>query len=145
MKEEKLYQIHFNDMKEIFKSDRYFTFFDFVISHGQLLLRSQKSDALENNIDIIFSGTTYIQSFGRLNGLRINKIENRMGDIGYDTVKKYLKYDNNYLFEIESNDEKYFIAASIVTGFENRLEFSESSLNATGKERGKEIASSLSI
>src|ERR1700748_2462832 len=68
MKEEKLYQIHFNDMKEIFKSDRYFTFFDFVISHGQLLLRSQKKDGIGNNIDIIFFGTTYIQSFNRLSG-----------------------------------------------------------------------------
>lgn len=143
MKEEKLYQTHFNDMKEIFKSDRYFTFFDFAISHGQFLLRSQKNNEFVNNIDIIFSDTTYIQSFSRLNGLRISRIGNGVRNIGYDTVKKYLGYDNNYLFEIESNSEKYFIAASFVTVFENKLEFSESSLSISGKEKGIEIATSL--
>jgi hypothetical protein len=130
-------------MREIYKSARFFTFFDFVISHGQLLLRSQKNDGLANNIDIIFSGTTYIQSFSRLNGLRISRIKNSISGIDYDTVKKYLEYDSNYLFEIESNNEKYFIAASFVTVFENQLGFSESSLNTIGKERGIEIATSL--
>jgi len=130
-------------MKEIFKSARYFTFFDFVISHGQLLLRSQKNDELTNNIDIIFSDTTYIQSFSRLNGLRISRIENSISIIDYDTVKKYLDYDNSHLFEIESNNEKYYVAASFVRVFENQLEFSESSLNTDGKGRGIEIATSL--
>jgi hypothetical protein len=138
-----LYQIHFNDMKEIFKSDRYFTFFDFVISHGQLLLRSQKKDGIGNNIDIIFFGTTYIQSFNRLSGLRISRMENGISEINYGTVNKFLEYDNNYLFQIESNNEKYFIAASFVTVFENQLEFSESSLNALDNARGIEIATSL--
>jgi len=130
-------------MKEIFKSARYFTFFDFVISHGQLLLRSQKNDDLTNNIDIIFSGTTYIQSFSRLNGLRISIIETNKSIIDYGTVKKYLDYDNNYLFEIECKKEKYFIAASFVRVFENQLKFSESSLNTDDKGRGIEIATSL--
>jgi len=130
-------------MKEIFKSTRYFTLFDFVISHGQLLLRSQKNDESGNNIDIVFSGTTYIQLFSRLNGLVITRIENDISNISHSSVKKFLEYDNNYLFEIESNGEKYSIAASFVTVYENKLEFSESSLNAIGNRRGVEIASSL--
>src|SRR5579872_3280070 len=93
IKEKKLCQIHFNNMREIFKSTRYFTFFDFVISHGQLLLRSQKNDELGNNIDIIFFGTTYIQAFSRLNGLRLSRIENSISGISYSSVKKYLEYE----------------------------------------------------
>lgn len=40
--------------KKIFKSDRHFTVFDFIISHGQLLLRSSKDDDHLKNVDIIF-------------------------------------------------------------------------------------------
>jgi hypothetical protein len=145
MNPEKLYQIHFNDMKQIFESNRYFTFFDFVISHGQLLLRSQKSGDSGSNIDIVFSGTTYIQAFSRLYGLQISLIDTNIDTIHYETVKKYLEFDNNYLFEIESNTEKFFIAASFVSVFENQLDFSESSLNIPGKSRGKEIATSIII
>jgi hypothetical protein len=128
-------------MKEIFKSDRYFIFFDFVISHGHLLLRSQKTDVLTHNIDIIFFDTTYIQSFSRLKGVQIKRLERGTNIIDYNTVRKYLDYDNNYLFEIESNEEKYYVAASFVRVFENQLEFSESSLHT--REKGIEIATSV--
>jgi hypothetical protein len=128
-------------MNEIFTSDRYFTLYDIIVSHGQLLLRSQKTDELTNNIDIIFFDTTYIQSFSRLKGVQIKRLENNIGIINYSTVTKFLGYDNNYLFEIESNDERYYIAASFVRVFENQLEFSESSLS-TG-EKGIEIATSF--
>ena len=127
--------------KEIFKSDRYFILFDIVVSHGQLLLRSQKVDNLTENIDIIFFDTTYTQITSKLNGIRIKKLINGTGIIKYNNVNKYLGYDNNYLFEIESNKDKYYIAASHVKIFENQLEFSESSLNLVKK--GKEISSSL--
>ena len=30
--------------EKIFKSDRYFTVFDFILSHGQLLLRAINND-----------------------------------------------------------------------------------------------------
>lgn len=127
---------------EIFRSDRYFTLFDIVVSHGQLLLRSQKTNEITKNIDVIFFDTRYIQTFSRLSGLRIKKLENGFGITDYNTVKKYLDSENNYLFEIESNDERYYIAASFVKVFENQLEFSESSLNTENK--GIEIATSLS-
>ena len=128
-------------MKEIFKSNRYFTLFDVIVSHGQLLLRSQSTDEFKNNIDIIFFGATYIQLFSRLKGIQIKRLEKNIDIVNYNSVKKYLDYENNYLFEIESNGEKYYIAASFVRIFENELEFSESSLNK--EERGIEIASSV--
>lgn len=126
---------------EFFKSDRYFTLFDIVVSHGQLLLRSQKIDEFGKNIDVVFFDTTYIQTFNRLNGVRIKRLENGSGLIDYSMVNKYLDYNNNYLFEIESNNERYYIAASFVKVFENQFEFTESSLNKG--EKGIEIATSL--
>jgi len=129
-------------MQEIFKSDRYFTVFDIVISHGQLLLRSQKNDESEKNIDIVFFDTTYIQMFSRLKGIRISKVKNESNYVSYSTVQKYLEYDNTHLFELESNNEKYYIAASFVRVFENQLEFNESSLYI---EEGRKVEIATSV
>ena len=128
--------------QEIFNSDRYFTTFDVLVSHGQLLLRSQKNDNYTFNIDIIFFDTTYIQLFSRLNGLTIKMI-NEKSVIDYKSVNKYLSYDNNHLFEIVSDNEKYYIAASFVRVFQNELDFNETSLNFENKGREKEIATSI--
>lgn len=144
IKEAKLYQTHLNNMQqEIYKSDRYFTLFDMMISHGQLLLRSQKDDINKTNIDIIFFGTSYIQTYSGFNSICVRKMEHTSNFINYKTVNTFLGYKNHHLFEIESNNEKYFIAASFVKVFENQLDFNETSLGMNYKGRENEIASSL--
>lgn len=127
--------------KDIFSSDRYFTVFDYFISHGQLLVRSKKEDNQKWNIDIIFFDTTFLQLFTILNGLTIRKV-NKDHLNNYSSVNDYLKYDNSNLFEITSQAEKYYIAASFVKVFENELEFNETSLGMLYKGREKEIAGS---
>ena len=105
---------------EIFKSDRYFTVFDYLVSHGQLLLRSDKRKGCKENIDIIFFDATFIQLFTMLNGVAIKLVI--AGDtIDYKSVNKYLSYKESNLFEIESAEEKYYLAASFVKVFENEL------------------------
>ncbi|MDN3584378.1 hypothetical protein [Mucilaginibacter flavus] len=129
--------------KEIFKSDRYFTAFDFVLGHGQLLLRSSKDDSNKKNIDIIFFGTKYVQLFTSLWGIRIKLVEKDKGLIKYNSVGLFLNSDINFLFEIETKDEKYYIAASYLKVYENELEFNETSLGlglVMGRE--KEISGS---
>ncbi|MGB4775789.1 MAG: hypothetical protein WBP45_11495 [Daejeonella sp.] len=127
--------------KEIFKSERYFTVFDYFISHGQLLIRSKKDDEQKFNIDIIFFDTTFLQLFTMLNSLTIRVI--CKDDFSkYNSVKKYFSYENSNLFELESGDEKYYIAASFVQVFENDLEFNETSLGMIYKGREKKIAGS---
>ncbi|MES2372837.1 MAG: hypothetical protein V4557_09675 [Bacteroidota bacterium] len=127
--------------QQIFQCDRYFTIFDCLVSHGQLLLRSQKDDNYRNNIDIIFFDTHYIQLLSELNGLCIRICNDNT--ISYQAVKKYLTYDNNHLFEIESGLQRYYIAASFVTVFENELDFNQSSLNFENIGREREIATSI--
>ena len=129
----KLFQILLTEMNEIFQSDRYFILHDVVASHGQLLLRSQKNMEYPFNIDVIFYGTTFVQLFSRLYSLRLSKVDKAVKDSNYETVKKYLEYDNSHLFQIESNNEMYYIAASFVVIYENQMTFSESSLNADDK------------
>ena len=96
------------------------------------------------NIDIIFFDTTYVQLCNKLNGVRIRMIDNA-GVIDYQPVKKYLDYESNHLFEIESASERYYIAASFVRVFENQLEFNESSLGFENRGRDRELATSISV
>ena len=125
--------------KEIFKSEKYFTFFDYFMSHGQLLIRSSKREGQNVNIDIIFFDTTFVQLFTMLHGLTIS-IVNKNLNMNYNSVNKYLKFNNSNLFELKSGDEKYYIAASFVKVFENELENNETSLGMLYKGRDKEIA-----
>ena len=127
--------------KEIFSSNRYFTVYDYTVSHGKLLIRSDKRKGYDVNIDIIFFDTQFMQIFTMLEGLTIRLLD-ETSMIDYETVAKYLNYESSNLFELESKHEKYYIAASFVRVFENRLEFHESSLNGE-KGREKEIATSL--
>jgi len=130
--------------KEIFTSDRYFVVSDFLISHGQLLLRSEKAKGHGVNIDIIFFGTTYMQLFTYLHGVTIRIAKNK-GDIDYGSVSSHLSYKDNYLFEIETGKgEVYYIAASFFKVYENELAFGETSLGVLHyKGREIEISSSL--
>jgi hypothetical protein len=128
--------------KEIFSSERYFAFYDFVVSHGQLLMRSDKRKGYENNIDIIFFDTTYVQLFAMLNGISIKKID-KNENLKYNSLDKYLSNNNSNIFEIESGGEKYYIACSFVRIFENNLEFSETSIGTENKGHEREIANSL--
>jgi hypothetical protein len=128
--------------QEIFKSPRYFTLFDFLISHGQLLLRSQKSEDHENNIDIVFYDVAYLQVYRGFDGISIRNIGDAPNSLAYPLVKKYLNNDHSFLFELESNQEKYLIAASFFHVYENQLEFGESSIYfENGRE--KKIFSSI--
>ncbi|WP_419698993.1 hypothetical protein [Mucilaginibacter sp. NFX135] len=114
--------------KEIFKSERYFTVFDFLISHGQLLLRSSKDDNNKKNIDVIFFGAKFIQLFTSLWGISIKIADKDINLISYDSVNSSLGHKENCLFEIEAKTERHYIGASYFKVYENELEFNETSL-----------------
>ena len=123
-----------------FKSDRHFTLFDFLISHGHLLLRSMKNDVDENNIDIIFFGVEYIQLRVSLLGLSIGIVGKDKFDTTYESVKGFLKNDNSHVFEIETRSEKFHLVASHFKVYENQLEFNESRVSFWDVDkRGKEL------
>jgi hypothetical protein len=127
--------------KEIFKSNRHFTIFDFRISHGQLLLRASKDDNNIKNIDIVFFGVRYIQLFTSFLGLSIRSVKGGEDVIKYDSVNSYLKYEKNHLFEIETKSERFYIGASFFKVYENELEFNETSLGMDeAKGRENEVA-----
>ena len=126
--------------KEIHRSERYFTIFDFLISHGQFLIRASKNDEYKTNIDIVFFGAKFIQSIISLYGVVIRPVNKEDVTFNYKSVNRFLTYEHQTLFEIESGEEKYYIVASFVKVFENDLGFKESSLGYEGKGREVMIA-----
>ena len=120
-------------MEILFASERYFIQFDFHASHGQLLLRSQGING-NNNIDIIFFDTKYIQLHTSLYGLSIRSIDKTEYE-GYKSVGKYLSYDLKCLFEITSKEEKFLIAASFFHVYENNIQESTVGRTQIGREK----------
>lgn len=128
----------------IYNSDRYFTLFDFSISHAQLLIRSCKNDEYKKNIDIIFFDVKFQQVITRFYGLSIRKVPPEQTQLSSKVVVGYLTGSENHLFELTSNNEKYLVAASFFRVYENELEFTETSLGFAGyRGREKELASSI--
>ncbi len=127
---------------KIYNSNRPFTLYDYSVSHGLLLLRSDKRKGFDENIDIIFYDTRFIQIPAFLNDIDISKSENKE-DILYPSLDKYFSRDENNLFKIISSEENFYIAASFVRVFENELDHNESGLNTSLVKEMKEIANSF--
>lgn len=124
-----------------FTSERYFTISDAKISHGQLLIRSQKRDDEDNNIDVIFYDTTFIHTPFTFKGLSIKFLDNSLIP-SHLLIEINIKSGENKFYELLSEGRTYYVAASFVRVFVNKLEFHESSLDYN-IDRGIEIASSL--
>lgn len=128
----------------IYNSDRYFTVFDFFISHSQLLIRASKNDEFKKNIDLIFFDVKFQQISTHFYGLTIKKIPQEQNPLSSKVVTDYLTGSENHLFELTSDNEKYFVAASFFKIYENELGFSETSLGLSGyRGREKELVSSV--
>jgi hypothetical protein len=131
-------------MSPLYKSTRKFVLFDALVSHGQLLLRADKIDGSDCNVDIIFFDTIYVQLPTHLNSISIH--QDAAGKrFGYKNVDERLDKKYQALFEIRSDTESYYVAASWFSVFENNLSFGETSLGVlTYKGREKQIARSSS-
>ncbi len=57
----------------VFKSDRYFKFWEYIISHGSLLLRSPATNGYDTNIDVIVKGMEYISIPYSFDGIEIHE------------------------------------------------------------------------
>lgn len=124
-----------------FTSERYFTIFDAKISHGQLLIRSQKRDDNDNNIDVIFYDTTFIHTSFTFKGLSIKFLDNSSIP-SHLLIEKNIESVENKMYELLSENRTYYVASSFVRVFVNNLEFHETSLDYN-IDRGTEIANSL--
>lgn len=112
-----------------FSSDRFFTVFDFNVSHSQLLLRSQKSEGIQNNIDIIFFGVRFLHIPSSIWGISVedvtndpatlNELGNCLDQTGFPAAK---------VFAIKTKNVQYYVIGGFFKVYQNQLEFHETSL-----------------
>ena len=123
----------------IFTSGRYFTLFDYKVSHSQLLIRSQKSEIHMNNIDIIVFGVKFLQIPKSFWGLSIEEISGDYGKIVHSkiSVNRDIVLGMN-LYAISTQKLEYYVFGAFCKIYVNKLDFSETSLGVL-EIKGREI------
>ena len=129
----------------LYQSSKKFVLYDYLASHGQLLLRADKINEEKGfNTDIIFFDTAYVQlpAFF-LNGISIAE-DNGIKRFGYEAIDKGLDKKYQKCFEIIGDNASYYIVTAHFQVFENELSFGQTSLDVLQpKGREKEIARSF--
>lgn len=131
--------------KALYKSSKKVVLYDYLVSHGQLLLRADKLNEEKGfNTDIVFFGTAYVQlpAFF-MDGISIVK-DSGTKRFGYEAIDKGLDKKYHNCFEIIGDNASYYIVAAHFQVFENELSFGQTSLGVFDpKGREKEIARSF--
>ncbi len=110
----------------LYSSTRRFQFWDYTVSHQQLLLRSPLSSDQATNIDIVFLGVDFLQIPSAFEGLQLSQA----------TVQETAKVAESLncidsscrVFSLRSQNRHYYVAAAAFIIYENQLELFESSL-----------------
>ncbi len=135
----------FFSSKALYESNKKFVLYDYLVSHGQLLLRADKiNDEKGFNTDIIFFDTAYVQLPAFFtNGISIIQ-DNGKKRFGYPGIDNGLDSEYQKCFEIIGDSASYYVVASFFQVFENDLAFGRTSLGVLDpKGREKEIARSF--
>lgn len=107
--------------KCIYKSNREFAPYDFLVSHRQLLLRSDKIKGYKENIDIIFFDTEYLELPTTLSGISLEESSVAEADLK-------IKNTSGKVVRVETDSGSFHIICSSIGIFENTLDFNETSL-----------------
>ena len=108
--------------------DRRFQLLFYQISHGELIIRSHKTDNVkghnyDHTIDIYFGDVIYMEIPRELNGIVFRKaLED---DVKYINSKTEKKITADEIVVITSDNKDYYIVASLISIIENDLSFVE--------------------
>lgn len=110
-----------NENKLLFSSSRMFAPYDFLVSHRQLLLRSDKIKGYPSNIDVIFFGVMYMELPSTLDSISISEIP-------ADQVTEKLQIYPGTCYRIQTSNNEFYIVANDIKVFKNQLDLPETSL-----------------
>lgn len=111
------------NVEDYYYLNRRFQLLFYQISHGELIIRSQKNDNYVHTIDIYFGDVIYMEIPSELNGIRFRRAN--ADDVSYinSKIKNYIIQDN--IVVIISEEKEYYIVASVISINENDLSFVE--------------------
>ncbi len=105
---------------------RSFRLWEFQVSHGQLLLRSPKSESESQNLDIVFAGVEYIELPTKMETVTLTEPSAEERERAADALGKSVPVER--VFIIESNERRFLVVAAAMVVEENDLDLFESSL-----------------
>ncbi len=111
------------NVEDYYYPNRRFQLLFYQISHGEMIIRSQKNNNYNKTIDIYFGDVNYMEIPSELNGIRFRRAN--ADDVTYvkSKIKKYITQDE--IVVIVSEDKEYYIVASVISINENDLSFVE--------------------
>ncbi|SEW40258.1 hypothetical protein SAMN05421841_2685 [Chryseobacterium wanjuense] len=112
-------------MKTLYKSNRKFRIWAYMVSHSSLILRSEMkypdqddyAESISSNIDIEFWAVSYINLPSDLLGINIREITSEA--LPKEINKDLLIFDMR-IFELKSDESKYYVIAGGILIGENK-------------------------
>lgn len=112
-------------MKSLYSSDRRFQLWEYSVSHGQLLLRSNPTEYDHVRIELYFKGVSFISLPSSLDGVDVLERSR-------DSLPGFLARLGNDIdcraFVLKSKDEEFFVLALALFVHQAELEFFEPSV-----------------
>lgn len=116
-------------------SKRRFKFWDYNVSHNQLLIRSPKNEEFNTNIDIKFIGVSYLDIPTIMTGFFFS--EPSIDEVSKVKVNLPAKSESDNIFVLSSLNNRYIIVAKFCGVSENELDIFETTLEIFGHEAEK--------
>ena len=101
------------NVEDYYYPNRRFQLLFYQISHGEMIIRSQKNNSYIHTIDIYFGDVAYMEIPSELNGIRFRRAN--------ADDEKHITQDK--IVVIVSEDKEYYIVASVISINENDLSF----------------------
>ena len=111
------------NVEDYYYPNRRFQLLFYQISHGEMIIRSQKNDNCIQTIDIYFGDVIYMEIPSELNGIKFRRAI--ADDVSYINSKIEKEITQDKIVVIISEDKEYYIVASVISINENDLSFVE--------------------
>jgi hypothetical protein len=106
---------------------REFQFWEYRVSHGQVLLRSPKSPTQKVNVDILFAGVEYVDLPRHLPDLEIDDATE--GDIAFAADRLGKLVDTKAITVVKTGSRRHVVVAVAVKVMESDMDIFESPLS----------------
>jgi hypothetical protein len=120
----------------LFQSDREFKFWDYNVSHKQMLVRSPRTPDLSSNIDVVFWGVEFVEIATALIGVEIELATHAQLAAIAARCKDIANRGNVYV--VSSENKQYGVVAAGFKVLQNTLDIFDSTLLYFGRDRPSE-------
>lgn len=105
--------------ESLFRSERLFETWTYTVSHRQLLLRSNKTNALKTRVEILFTDVSFMLITPLFRGLQIS--------LSDPSALEFASVGNKPLYQLETENFTGYVAAGSMSTHEDERGYEEPS------------------